>query len=261
MYITHGMLIKYTTYQNFVAAIMLARDLNLENLYLPYVPCARQDKPRNKYVVDADKASGDILDSLGFTFDLIKLAGFKKVFVMDPHSDKVRLEAARVGLSFYDTTKWISKEFKRSADVSYDGVIAPDHGATERALAFAKELDVPLLLGSKTRNAHDNSLSNFSVAGVHKDEHYLVVDDICDGGGTFLGLYDGGIFPIASADLFVTHGLFTKGAGSRLRTRYQKVFTTDSLGWPADHVTIIPMVDQLMQFEDAEYLTIEEGKR
>ena len=49
-----GMLVKYWTYQEFTAAMMLAYRLNngsnypvLEDLYIPYMPAARQDKARS----------------------------------------------------------------------------------------------------------------------------------------------------------------------------------------------------------------------
>lgn len=266
-HILTGMLVKYTTYQEFVAAMMFAYGLNngrrspvLEHLYIPYMPAARQDKARSPRMVN-NEATGDVLHSLEFTVNLIKMAGFKTVTVMDPHSTQTEHFVTSAGLQFRDTTQWVPKLFARAIHTKYDGVIAPDKGAADRALAFAKELDVPLLLGGKTRNPETNALTGFHVNGIHRGDHYLVVDDICDGGGTFMGLYDGGIAPHASADLFVTHGLFTKGAAGRLQTRYDDVYMTDSLGFHADGAEELPMLDECMQFGNATYTNILEGKR
>lgn len=248
--------------------MMLAYRLNsglinplLEHLYIPYMPAARQDNARSPRMINNEN-TGDILPTLEFTVDLIKMAGFKSVTVMDPHSPMTEHFVEAAGLQFRESDNLIPQLFRRQVGDNYDGVIAPDAGAAERALAFAKVLDVPLLLGGKTRNAGTNELSNFHVNGIHRDEHYLIVDDICDGGGTFLGLgkpiYDAG----ASADLFVTHGLFTKGASQTLTTTYyDTLYTTDSLGFNADRVEVLPMLDECMQFGNATYKNILEGKR
>jgi ribose-phosphate pyrophosphokinase len=56
-----------------------------------------------------------------------------------------------------------------------------------------------------------------------------MVDDICDGGGTFLGLAEelksknaGKLF------LAVSHGIFSKGI-SKLSSMFENIFTTDSI--------------------------------
>jgi len=56
----------------------------------------------------------------------------------------------------------------------------------------------------------------------------LIVDDICDGGGTFLGLAK----ELKSKNagklyLAISHGIFSKGFES-LAKDFQKIFTTDS---------------------------------
>jgi ribose-phosphate pyrophosphokinase len=56
-----------------------------------------------------------------------------------------------------------------------------------------------------------------------------VVDDICDGGGTFALLRDA-MPPEVSLDLWVTHGGFTGPEHSRQALAgYHRVHTTDSL--------------------------------
>lgn len=265
-YIVKGMMVKYHTYAEFTAAMMLAYRINWKNkdsqmrtLYLPYLPAARQDKYRPMHGLNRS-TTGDILPTLDFTVELIKLGGFERVIVMDPHSNLSDPIFEELNIQKVDTTKWIPKIFARAHFV-YDGVIAPDKGATQRALAFAMELGVPLYTASKERDPQTNALSGFKVNNLHPNEHYLVVDDICDGGGTFMGIAAAIKEAGATASLFVTHGLFTHGADEKLRREYIRVYATDSLGYNADHATLVPMVEECMQLEGAEYLTIEEGKR
>ena len=46
-----------------------------------------------------------------------------------------------------------------------------------------------------------------------RDKVCLILDDICDGGGTFTGLSHvlRGTYGARAVDLFVTHGIFSKG--------------------------------------------------
>jgi ribose-phosphate pyrophosphokinase len=64
-----------------------------------------------------------------------------------------------------------------------------------------------------------------------KDRNCIIIDDICDGGGTF-NLIASQIQP-DHLTLMVTHGLFTKGF-KQLNQNFHEIVTTDSYGhtWP-----------------------------
>lgn len=257
-----GMLIKHTSYAEFVAAMNLAYTLNsgyggrVDILYLPYVPGARQDNPRLMNTKNVDESTGDVLATLDFTFKLIADAGFRTVHVLDPHSDKM-LEIAKkhkVGVKVHQP--------QIPLDLTvYDGIIAPDKGAGERAFRIAKENNLPLFFGSKHRDPATNALSGFSVTKLVQFGRYLVVDDICDSGGTFMGLGEAINAERARADLFVTHGLFTKGAGEKLKRYYENVYTTDSMGHIPDDVTVLEVVDRMFSNNEVQTNTIEKGER
>jgi ribose-phosphate pyrophosphokinase len=81
---------------------------------------------------------------------------------------------------------------------------------------------------TKHRDAGTGKLSSFAVPEL-RTHKVLIVDDICDGGGTFVG--------IARAlpenhthmlGLYVTHGLFSRGIGELVKY-FTRIFTTDSL--------------------------------
>lgn len=113
--------------------------------------------------------------------------------------------------------------------LGYAAVIAPDKGARRRAGAVADLIGAPLYVADKVRDPKTGHILSYVFEGdLNNGDAYLVVDDICDGGGTFVALANS--FPkYANVDLWVTHGGFTKGiAGSGLE-RYRRIFTTDSL--------------------------------
>lgn len=193
---------------------MDARGWPLPALILPYFPGARQDRLN---------PTGDALFTAKSIAREINLRGFPSVTVIDPHSDVVPALVDRcVVVPLVDAIPLPSDR--------YTAVISPDAGAEKRAAKVAQRLGVPLVHAWKTRNVTDGILSGFGIEPL-TDEiragRFLIVDDICDGGGTFLGL--SGVLN-ARADLAVTHGIFSKGIDVMV-DRFERVYTTDSV-WP-----------------------------
>lgn len=192
---------------------VVARGGAAPHLLLPYVPGGRQDRLN---------PSGDLLFTLRSVATEINARHFPSVTVLDPHSD--------VTPALIDRCKVI-----RACDVTayskggYAAVVAPDGGAEKRALGVAQRLGVPLLHGWKTRDVTTGKLAGFGLETRGRPQgRVLVVDDICDGGGTFLGLADELDRVGLRADLSVTHGIFSAGTAALLQ-RYEKIFTTDSV--------------------------------
>jgi ribose-phosphate pyrophosphokinase len=164
---------------------------------------------------------------------MINAAGFQRIRVLDPHSDRtlelLRAEAVyplhQVGL--------VLSHYSPSEAV----LIAPDAGATVRVerLLRGSFRSFEVVQGRKKRDASTGALSGFDI--VHPDrvsgKRCLILDDICDGGGTFVGLAkvlrDAGA---PAVDLFVTHGIFSKGC---VLEGIDQVFTTNSY-WPIGHL-------------------------
>lgn len=98
---------------------------------------------------------------------------------------------------------------------NYDFVICPDKGALTRALKFAWKYKLEVIMCEKTRDPSTGKLSNPKVILDGKSlegKKLLIVDDICDGGGTFEMLgQELKKFSPARLDLYVTHGIFSKG--------------------------------------------------
>lgn len=189
------------------------------DLILPFVPGARQDRLNS---------AGDFLFSAKSVAREINARGFRQVTILDPHSEvtPALIDRCRV--------MHASECFRPEEPFRYKAVIAPDAGSEKRAGAVAKKYGIPLIHGWKTRNVATGDITGFGLEHRPDLEHasvpneVVVVDDICDGGGTFIGLgkviRDRGYV----ADLYVTHGLFTQGT-EKLFSAYRRVYCTDSI--------------------------------
>lgn len=111
-------------------------------------------------------------------------------------------------------------------------IVIPDKGAKERSVAIgARFPGVTMCQADKTRDFETGKLKGFYVPDMGAAERILIADDICDGGGTFLGLLDK-IRETSSApvDLYVTHGIFSKG--TQILEGFDRIYTTDSFYQP-----------------------------
>lgn len=134
----------------------------------------------------------------------------------------------------------------------YDAVIAPDKGAQIRAHAFADELFCDVLYAEKSRDFDSGKLTGFVTPEDYDyNGKYLLVDDICVGGGTFMGLadkmseqgFDGEL------DLYVTHGVFSNGT-QELEKYFNNIYTTDSRTsvYRTDRVKTLKIVERLFAY-------------
>ena len=198
-------------------------DLQSISLVAHYMPYARQDRVCNK---------GESLSSK-VVANLINGCGFSSVTIADPHSD--------VMVALIDNCKVISAEsIIASNDVlsnrimgGFYTLVAPDAGSRKKVEKIATRFGLDgFVQGSKHRNLKTGELSGITFSGDVRDKHCLIIDDICDGGGTFVGLaeimkYRGAL----SVDLYVTHGFFSRGtdAVNGENEAINQIFTTDSI--------------------------------
>ena len=183
----------------------------------------------------------------GEPFTLKVVAGllkdqFDKIHVLDPHSD--------VACALLDADSVSPIEFIRKA-VIHDGDMewypsenvafcAPDAGAAKKVEGYAAELGgFKVVQCLKHRDMMTGKLSGFKLASDENvPERVLIVDDICDGGGTFVGVAE--LLRAHGAKwvgLYVTHGIFSKGFDLK---GIDRIFTTTSYRdtYP-DNITIV----------------------
>lgn len=116
-------------------------------------------------------------------------------------------------------------------------ILLPDEGANRYGFTA--------LHATKKRDPETGKLSGFTVppSSDFKGDAILIVDDICDGGGTFIGIADalkasGNTLPLY---LYVTHGIFSKGENELLK-KFERIYTTDSFK-TSDSYPLQPQID------------------
>lgn len=189
----------------------------VHTLVLPFVPGARQDRLNRR---------GDqlfTLQSVGFA---INQCGFASVVICDPHSD---VTPAMIGNSKVVT----AADIFDAHPVLYDGVIAPDGGALHRCQEISRLSPLQLFQAWKRRDVSTGEITGFGCEPLKGRGRYVIVDDICDGGGTFIGLSKEikARSQNIQLDLYVTHGLFPGGQEKVdvLRQHFSNIITTDTL--------------------------------
>lgn len=174
------------------------------NVYCPYLPHARQDRY-------SGVGQPHSLKTLVKIFDRFK--NNTTFYVEDLHNDNANIlkeiDPDR------DFIKNISHPEQALLAKNYDYIICPDKGAIKRALLFASDCSSRVIMCEKTRDPSTGKLSNPKVildGESLEGKKLLIVDDICDGGGTFEMLgQELKKFSPARLDLYVTHGIFSKG--------------------------------------------------
>lgn len=200
-------------------------------LSLAYVPYGRQDRVCNSGESHSLKVFASLINSMNFTV----------VEIADPHSS--------VSTALIDNVQVIDQFdiFGRLKNFAPYVIVAPDMGAQKKAEDFARRVGAKGVLSfNKKRELSTGKITGIYPTGeIDKDQNYLVLDDICDGGRTFLELakhfHDGGE---GKLELMVTHGIFSKGI-SELLEEYDHIYTTNSF---RDDLLNLPKMTILKKF-------------
>lgn len=170
-------------------------------LDMPYLPYARQDR------VCAD---GESL-SVKVVADIINSMEFDAVLCKDIHSSVgVALLNNCINDDLTVVASPLNEIFARVPTV----LVSPDAGANKKVLDFAKAYSFPnVVRADKTRDVLTGAITGTAVYSGHVgNKDFLILDDICDGGRTFIELAkelrkltDGKVY------LYVTHGIFSAG--------------------------------------------------
>lgn len=186
------------------------------HLSLPYIPYARQDRAVNPGEAASLKVIGNMINAMNFA----------TVRCVDAHST---VAGACIDRLYVEDQYSVFGGIRQSFRETY--IVAPDQGASKKCEDFAKRVGAAgVITCIKTRDfANKSKITGLRVIDeVPADADLLVLDDLCDAGGTFIGLaQELRKYNPARLDLAVTHGLFTKGVGV-VKDHYDKIFTTNS---------------------------------
>lgn len=185
---------------------------------IPYFGYARSDKKDRPRVPIAAKLAAN----------LITTAGAHRVLTIDMHASQIQ--------GFFDIP--VDHLYAAPIVVDYFAanpienliVVAPDTGGAERARAYAKRLDAGLALCDKRRE-RANEADVMNVVGDVEGKNCLIVDDMCDTGGTICkvakALHDNGANDIYAC---FTHAVLSGNAASNISNSYlKKVIVTNTI--------------------------------
>lgn len=172
---------------------------------IPYFGYARQDR----------KTDGRTPISAKLVANLISAAGADRVLTMDLHAGQIQ--------GFFDvpTDNLVAQpvmvdDIKRSNDVRNLMVVSPDVGGVVRARSFANRIGADLAIVDKRRpRAGVSEVMN--IIGEVDGRKCILVDDICDSGGTLCNaaaaLKEKGA---KSVSAYTTHGVLSNEAVKRI---------------------------------------------
>jgi ribose-phosphate pyrophosphokinase len=162
---------------------------------------------------------------------IINSLEFTKVTSMDPHSDV--LEACIHNYSPENNYNLIQFALDSINTPSNElCLVSPDAGAYKKIFNVAKTFEIEnIITASKVRDLKTGAILRTEVPTLdqHKDFKYIIIDDICDGGRTFIELAKAikESRPTAKIYLVVTHGIFSAGY-DLLGEYFEKIYTTNS---------------------------------
>ena len=244
----HSRLSSFRDLELILCATQALKGLGVKDitLHVPYFIGARSDRRF---------AEGGVNYLKEVICPIINSQNYSQVVVMDPHSDVLEAclnnfrKISNSLLVKHALTKIDNKDDAQLRTM----IVSPDAGALKKIYDVAKEFDIERVVTAgkvrdiKTGKIVKTQLPETDFTGI---EQIVIIDDICDGGRTFIELakvireagYKGKIF------LIVTHGIFS--AGFELINRYfDGVYVTNS------YSDIPSYVDDVQESKDSSKIT------
>lgn len=193
-------------------------------LFVPYFPYARQDRVCNE---------GEAF-SIRVAVDFVKNLNFSKVIVVDPHSNVLQGMFPAGILTVVQAYEVFDLPDNVGQNIT---LIAPDEGSYKKTDLLYKQLrgmypdkSFDVIHCFKKRNLLTGEILHVDTIEpldfYYDTTDFIVADDICDGGRTFIEL----IKPFkefkeyaVKFHLFVTHGIFSKGVDVLYEAGYDSV--------------------------------------
>ena len=216
-----------------ICANMALRNLGVRkiNLYVPFFLGARSDR---KFTEGGINYLKDVI------CPIINSQKFKSVTILDAHSDVI--EACIKNYKKIDNIKLVkfaltNIDNKNTARENLY-LVSPDAGALKKVYNVAEHFKIEnLIIANKHRDIKTGKIVRTDVPGLTQEpgrRNFVIVDDICDGGRTFLeiaktiryerniSIFDDKIY------LVVTHGIFSTGF-DELKKHFDGIYCTNSV--------------------------------
>lgn len=164
---------------------------------------------------------------------IINSLNFSAVVTLDPHSDV--LEACLNNFEKVNNFKLVDEALSYIIGEDEEDqvvLVSPDAGAYKKVFDVAKFMKIEkIITATKVRDLKTGNIirTEIPVLDQHNKLKYVIVDDICDGGRTFVELAKAikASRPTAEIYLIVTHGIFSAGFHD-LDAMFDGIFCTNS---------------------------------
>jgi ribose-phosphate pyrophosphokinase len=224
------------------------------HLYTPYFLGSRSDR-------QFEEGSNNYLKDV--ICPIINSLNFESVTVLDPHSDVLEACLNNFKKDKDNQVKLVQKALSsinnHPSSVIQDKfiLVSPDAGASKKIYKLAEQIGYKgdIITCSKERDK-DGKIIRTNVplkAGEHLNKEFIIIDDICDGGATFINIAKElneirTKYSNQKIYLIVTHGIFSKGF-EELSKYFDGIYCTNSYRDINDYITDPPfLVKQLNVF-------------
>ncbi len=185
---------------------------------IPYFGWARQDRKDKPRVSIGAKLVADLLSK----------AGINRLITMDLHADQIQ--------GFFDVpvdhlyASMVFMPYIESLNLTNMVIAAPDVGGSKRASAYAKYLNVPLVLCQKTRSKA-NTVEEIKIIGEVEGMNVIVIDDIVDTADTICKACDAMISEgAASVRAIASHCVMSGNAPKSVdNSKLEEIVFTNSI--------------------------------
>lgn len=189
-------------------------------LEIKYLPYGRQDKEVSNEATFALRTFAQLLNSLNF----------EEIIIVDPHSE-IAIDLIKNSRARYPKSTLATVLLMTHATLA----CYPDKGAVSKYVEIYKEEVGGLFVyGDKVRDQLTGNILSYQLLGTNKQgcsvygQSVMIIDDICDGGMTFKILAKDLLAAGATeVNLFVTHGIFSRGLRTLHESGINRIFTQD----------------------------------
>jgi ribose-phosphate pyrophosphokinase len=207
-----------------ICANQILKDLGAEKveLYVPYFLGGRSDR---KFSAGGTNYLKNVI------CPIINSQEFSKVYVVDPHSDV--LEACLNNFNKFTNNSIVEYALdKLNGRSAQTMLVSPDAGALKKIYDIAKDFNIKnVVTASKVRDIESGNIirTTLPTMDLRDIEQIIIIDDICDGGRTFIELANA-IKEITEIPIYlvVTHGIFS-GGFEKLSDVLDGIFCTNSV--------------------------------
>lgn len=206
-----------------IASVACLKNLGCKNihLYTPYILGARSDR---QFTIGGNNYLKDVL------CPIINSLNLASITCIDPHSDCLEMGLNNFRkVSNTQLVKWVLSNEPFITGNGFE-ILSPDGGALKKIYKLTEEIDYlgEVIVCSKSRNEL-GKLSKITVPKTSLKKDLIIIDDLIDGGGTFINiakrLREEGFKK--KLYLIVTHGIFSKPLQEIIQ-HFNGIFCTNS---------------------------------